>query len=74
VSFLVSDKGNYWVNIGQINAESTYWVVLSPTSEELGSTLLPASIRPVRIVNGKMYAANQSSSVEPEVVVLKADF
>ncbi len=74
VSFLVSDKGNYWVNIGQINAESTYWVVLSPASEVLGSTLLPASIRPVRIVGGKMYAANQSSSVEPEVVVLKADF
>lgn len=74
VSFLVSDIGNYWVNIGQINAESTYWVVLGPNSEVLGSTLLPASIRPVRIVNGKMYAANQSSSVEPEIVVLKADF
>jgi hypothetical protein len=74
VSFLVSDKGNYWVNIGQVDANSTYWVVVSPSSEILGSTLLPASIRPVRIMNGKMYAANQSSSVEPEVVVLKADF
>lgn len=74
VSFLVSDIGNYWVNIGQIDANSTYWVVISPSSEILGSTLLPASIRPVRILNGKMYAANQSSSIEPEVVVLKADF
>jgi len=74
VSFLVSDKGNYWVNIGQIDANNTYWVVISPNSEILGSTLMPASVRPVRIVDGKMYAANQSSSVEPEVVVLKADF
>jgi len=74
VSFLVSDKGNYWINIGQIDANSTYWVVISPSSEILGSTLLPASIRPVRILNGKMYAANQSSSIEPEVVVLKVDF
>jgi hypothetical protein len=74
VSFLVSDKGNYWVNIGQIDANNTYWVVISPDSEILGTTLLPASVRPVRIVDGKMYAANQSSSVEPEVVVLKVDF
>lgn len=74
VSFLVSDKGNYWVNIGQIDADNTYWVVLGPNSEVLGSTLLTASIRPVRIVGGKMYAANQSSSVEPEVVVLSADY
>jgi hypothetical protein len=74
VSFLVSDKGNYWVNVGQIDAKNTYWVVISPDSEILGSTLMPASVRPVRIVDGKMYAANQSSSVEPEVVVFKADF
>ena len=74
VSFLVSDQGNYWVNVGQIDADNTFWVVISPNSEVLGSTLLPASTRPVRIVNGKMYAANQSSSVEPEVVVFMADF
>jgi hypothetical protein len=74
VSFLVSDKGNYWINLGQINAESTFWVVVDPASTVLGSTLLPATTRPVRIINGKMYAANQGSSTEPEVVVLKVDF
>jgi len=74
VSFLVSDKGNYWINLGQINAESTYWVVVDPNSTVLGSTLLPATTRPVRIIDGKMYAANQGSSTEPEVVVLKVDF
>jgi len=74
VSFLVSDKGNYWINLGQINAESTFWVVVDPNSNLLGSTLLPSTTRPVRILDGKMYSANQSSSTEPEVVVFKVDF
>jgi len=74
VSFLVSDKGNYWINLGQLNAESTYWVVVDPNSTILGSTLLPATTRPVRIIDGKLYAANQGSSTEPEVVVLKVEF
>ena len=74
VSFLVSDKGNYWINLGQIDAESTYWVVVDPNSTVLGSTLLPATTRPVRIIDGKLYAANQGSRTEPEVVVLKVDF
>jgi len=74
VSFLVSDIGNYWVNIGQIDASSTYWVVVNPQSEVLGSTIMPATARPVRIVDGKMYVANQGSTAEPEVVIYDVEY
>ncbi len=74
VAFVVSDKGNIWVNIGQINAESTYWVVIDAKNTVLGSTLLPAQDRPARIVNGKLYAARQSSNTKPEIVVYETSF
>lgn len=74
VAFVVSDKGNIWVNIGQINAESTYWVVIDANNTIVGSTLLPAQVRPARIVNGKLYAARQSSNTKPEIVVYETTF
>jgi hypothetical protein len=74
VAFVVSDKGNIWVNIGQIDAESTYWVVIDSNNTIVGSTLLPAKVRPARIVNGKLYAARQSSNTKPEIVVYETTF
>lgn len=74
VAFVVSDKGNYWVNIGQTDLSTVFWAVYAPSGDLLGTTSLPATVRPVRIIDGKMYAASQSSAAEPEVVVYSVDY
>lgn len=74
VAFVVADNGNYWVNMGQVEAASTFWAVYSPTGDLLGTTKLPAAVRPARIVNGKIYAASQSSTSQPEIVIYTAPY
>ncbi len=72
--FKVTQKGNYWVDMGEISEGIQLWLVFDPTGEILASYHLPTTTRIQTFENGMMYAFENADDGTQSVGVYEADF
>ncbi len=74
VRFKVTQKENYWVDMGEISESVQLWLVFNPAGEILASYHLPTTTRIQTFENGKMYALENADDGTQSVGVYEADF
>lgn len=74
VRFKVSQKGNYWVEMGEISEGLQLWLILNPEGNILASYHIPATTRIQAFDHGKMYTLETADDGTQAVGIYKADF
>jgi hypothetical protein len=74
VRFKVSEKGNYWVDMGELTEGVQLWLVFNSTGDILASYLLPGTTRIQTFQNGMMYTFESAEDGTQSVGVYESDF
>lgn len=74
VRFKVSEKGNYWVDMGELTEGVQLWLVFNPAGEILASYHLPNTTRLQAFQNGLMYTFESAEDGTQSVGVYESDF
>jgi hypothetical protein len=74
VRFKVSEKGNYWVDMGELTEGVQLWLVFNSSGDILASYHLPGTTRIQTFQNGLMYTFESAEDGTQSVGVYESDF